>query len=90
MLNWINIQDQKPEQNQKVFYYFSPIGVHAGKYKQIIYPKEFTGSDEIVKGDCFNSGNGWLVDDVTHWMPRGNNDDFPQPPNKGDLIDKPT
>ena len=80
---WINIKDQKPEENQDVFYYFEYTGISAGKYNIYIWPKEVIGSDVIVESDCFHGDGGFLIDDVTHWMPRSVDDDFPPPPEVG-------
>jgi len=79
---WINIKDQKPEEDQKVFYYFEHTGIGVGKYNIYIWPKEVMGFDEIVNGDCFHGHGGWLIDDVTHWMPRSDGDNYPLPPEK--------
>ena len=61
-MDWINIKDKLPEEGQKVIYYFKETGISIGYYS--------------CKGgcDCFYSHDGWLCDDVTHWMP------LPKPP----------
>lgn len=70
---WIKTNDRLPEQGEKVWYYFEPVGVNRGHFKT-----------ETMKnvGDfqCFGGKKGWLCDDVTHWMPRNDNDLKPIPP----------
>jgi len=72
MDNWILVKDKLPKKGQKVFYYFDVVGVFAGKYNGII-------DEEDVYGHHFSGENGWLVGDVTHWMPR-EGDELPEPP----------
>ena len=62
-MNWIKTEDQLPEIGQKVIYFFKWTGVHRGIYKKWKFnglPTEF---------NCFYGKDGWLCDDVTHWMP---------------------
>ena len=61
-MEWIKTSEKLPEQYQQVIYYFRHTGVSCGKYERT--------SD----GDIFHSLNGFLCDDVTHWMP------LPEPP----------
>ena len=56
---WIKIKDQKPKEGQRVIYYFEITGVGRGYYTRHAF--------EDIEMDCF-IGNGWLCDDVTHWM----------------------
>jgi len=86
-MEWIKVEDKLPKENQKVWYYFKPCGVYLGNYSRIEYPKEATGVDYPVYGDCFHSKHGWLTDDVTHWMPYQayhDGDIEPQPPMEKD------
>ena len=57
-MKWIKVQDELPQENQHVIYYFECTGVSSG-----IYCKGIDGMD------CFVGVDGWLCDDVTHWMP---------------------
>lgn len=59
---WIKMKDQKPEEGQKVIYYFRPVGVHRGVYNRGY-------EEEYGHYDCFSGKGGFLTDDVTHWMP---------------------
>ena len=61
-MKWIDIREQKPKEGQRVIYYFRHTGVSSGRY---------THTED---GHCFYGLEGWLTDDVTHWMP------FPDPP----------
>jgi hypothetical protein len=80
-MNWIHINDQKPEEDQEVFYFFAFLGSYRGKYKLIEYPSEmFSEGDEPVYGDCFYGDDGFLTDDVTHWMPDDGREVFPDVP----------
>lgn len=67
-MNWIHINDQKPEDGQNVFYFFDVFGVYKGKYQKSNY---YVGHDDIESCwcDCFYGKKGFLTDDVTHWMP---------------------
>ena len=67
MTNWISMKDKKPEEGQEVWYYFDVVGVHCGRYHL---------SED---GDLFIGLNGFLTDDVTHWMPL----EKPLPPKVG-------
>ena len=82
---WTNINDERPEEDRDLFYFFPFLGMYRGKYKQTEYPKELFEEDtEPVYGDCFFGKNGFLVDDVTHWMYAGSRgfgeDDVPPVP----------
>ena len=69
MSDWIHINDQKPEEDRDLFYFFAFLGIYRGKYQRYEYPVEFTGeTEEPVYGDTFYSERGFLTDDVTHWM----------------------
>jgi len=56
-MEWIEVKDRLPEEDQRVIYWFEHTGVHYGK---------FTMTEH---GACFYGPGGWLTDDVTHWMP---------------------
>lgn len=74
-MSWIHIKDQKPEINQDVFYFFEVLGVYKGKYEQV----NFYEDEEDIEpcwGDCFYGKNGFLTDDVTHWMPAPPDEDW--------------
>ena len=57
VMNWLKVADKLPEEGQHVWYYFEHTGVWEGHYKR--------------KGRCniFYGEGGFLMDDVTHWMP---------------------
>lgn len=86
-MNWLEINKEKPDEEQKVIYFFEHTGVNRGKYKTIEYSDIF-GKDEDgnnYKGDMFYSEKGFLTDDVTHWMP-DNGQNLPSPPLVNDII----
>ena len=62
MQDWISMKDHKPEENQRVIYYFKEVGVHIGRYRKDI-------DEEGYEHDVFHGPSGFLSDDVTHWMP---------------------
>lgn len=70
-MTWINIDDQLPKEGQKVIYYFEKTGVDRGYFTQYFFKE----------GGKINTfyGNGWLSDDVTHWMP-DEGQALPEPP----------
>jgi len=68
---WIDIKDKKPVEGQEVFYYFNITGVSRGRYTR----KPF----KDIEGNCFYGSDGWLTDDVTHWMP-DDGGSLPSPP----------
>ncbi|MBT7630934.1 MAG: DUF551 domain-containing protein [Desulfobacula sp.] len=68
-MTWIRVEDKLPEEGQRVIYYFEHTGIDIGRYSKVKYLKEFIGSDKVIYGDCFHGNGGWLIDDVTHWMP---------------------
>jgi hypothetical protein len=72
---WINLNDQKPEEDRECFYYIYPTGVALGTYK-----KETLRYDKTIIKDCFNCGNGWKTASITHWMYRDIGDDWALPP----------
>jgi uncharacterized protein YbaR (Trm112 family) len=68
-MNWIDIKDQKPEEDRELFYFFEVLGVYRGKYEQSEYPPElFEEGTEPVYGNSFYGSHGFLTDDVSHWM----------------------
>lgn len=71
---WIDIREQKPEEEQDVFYYFEFCGVCSGKYQTCKL-----GTSGIVF-DCFYGKSGFLCDDVQYWMPRKEYDEVPLEP----------
>lgn len=58
---WISIKDRLPKEEQRVIYWFKETGVARGRFTQCAFPGE--------KMDTFYGDDGWLSDDVTHWMP---------------------
>ena len=79
-MKWINIEDEVPEKERLLFYFFDCVGVHAGEYDGI----EVDYCPET--GHVFGGANGWLTGDVTHWMyvPEGfdlkDKESYPAPP----------
>jgi len=68
-MNWTSIDIEKPEEDRDLFYFFEVLGVYRGKYERTEYPKEmFEEGTEPVYGDSFYGKNGFLTDDVSHWM----------------------
>ena len=63
-MSWIKVQDRLPEEKQDVIYYFKETGVHCGRFK-----KEPDPAGQDFTYDCFYGLDGFLCDDVTHWMP---------------------
>ena len=77
---WLRIDEQKPEQNQPVFYYF---GVFDRVYevKYISTETDFGDDDgTLYEIDYFGGMSGFLGDDVTYWMPRADGDEKPADP----------
>jgi len=60
MSEWLSIKNHVPAENQKVVYYFKPLGMFIGKYNK---------ADPEYGTHCFSSRSGYLIDDVTHWIP---------------------
>jgi Protein of unknown function (DUF551) len=52
---WILMSERKPLHNQRVIYWFEPVGMHMGRYD--------------THTDTFFGSAGFLCRDVTHWMP---------------------
>lgn len=74
MIEWIKISDKLPQENETVFYYFDYLGVYAGIYNCV-------EDEHLGKMNCFSGKGGYLCDDVTHWMPRKENDfELPEKP----------
>ena len=59
-MKWIKIEDELPKEEQRVIYYFKGTGIGLGYYSGKVWPD---------KSNCFYGADGWLTDDVTHWMP---------------------
>ena len=80
MRAWLRIDEQKPEQEQKVFYWFGSFGkVYEGAY--VSEDTDFSNSNgALYQIDYFYDGGGFLGDDVTFWMPREEGDDMPDEP----------
>lgn len=57
MSEWISVEDRLPDQGQPVIYWFSLLGVFAGKFERLNGTNLFSGE------------RGFLGDEVTHWMP---------------------
>jgi hypothetical protein len=69
-MEWIKVEDELPEEGQKVIYFFEYVGIHIGKFMK---DKDNIG---CPYGNTFYGKSGFLTDDVTHWMP------LPEPPEK--------
>lgn len=72
MSEWISVEDRLPDDGQKVFYYFEPVDVHAGRFSQYV--------ENGYKHALFGGAGGFLTDDVTHWQPRESGQPLPEPP----------
>ncbi len=72
-MNWILFKEQKPENGQHVYYYFSLLGVYEGYYEEF-FCEELGSWEEVFHGDHGFLGGG----EVTHWMPYV--DEFPSAP----------
>ena len=60
-MKWTNIEDEIPEEERLVLYFFDMTGSHLGFY---------FGRDESYPSDnnhVFGGNFGWLTGDVTHW-----------------------
>lgn len=64
MTDWINIEDQQPEDQQPVYYWFGVFNEICEGYFEICKDEYFEGSR------IFYNHSGYLGDDVTWWMPR--------------------
>jgi len=58
-------EDGYPEEGQAVYYYFEITGIHKGHY-ETNFCKEICEGGHLFH--CFHNNDGWLCDDVTHWM----------------------
>ena len=67
MTDWIKVEDKLPLEGQAVFYYFVTCGVFAGYYA-------------VDKNMFWSNRSGWLIGDVTHWMPRNPRMKMPEAP----------
>ena len=61
-MEWISIEDEAPEEERNLLYFFECTGVSAGRY----YGIEPEYCPET--GHVFGSHDGWLTGDVTHWQ----------------------
>ncbi len=61
MVNWINIENEIPEQGKRLLYFFEGVGVWTGFYygRDKGYPNS--------NNHTFGSNAGFLTGDVTHW-----------------------
>ena len=64
-MKWISVEDRLPEEGQRVIYYFKITGIDIGRFTR----KPFDDLPDDCQGNCFYGSDGWLTDDVTHWMP---------------------
>lgn len=60
-LNWINLEDEIPEEERLLIYFFDGTGTSLGFY--------FGRCDEYpsYNNHVFGGNFGWLTGDVTHW-----------------------
>ena len=61
MMNWTKIEDEIPEEERLLLYFFDMTGTSLGFY---------FGRDESYPSDndhVFGGNFGWLTGDVTHW-----------------------
>ena len=64
-MKWNDIRKVKPQENQRVIYFFDVTGVGIGNYHRV--KGGALGEDYTI--DVFQGSTGFLGDDVTHWMP---------------------
>ena len=67
-MEWISVEDRLPEEGQRVIYYFKHTGISIGRYTRAQWNDPETG-EVVSEGDMFHGPDGFLTDDVTHWMP---------------------
>ena len=62
-MNWTSVNDQMPNTGDRVWYFFSPVGVWQGVFDGY--------HDDDLDLHIFTCSEtmGWLTGDVTHWMP---------------------
>jgi hypothetical protein len=73
MSEWIRVDERLPEEGQAVLYYFSMVGRHRGHFTRWTDPDGYTYN-------VFHGKEGFLSDDVTHWMPDDGQITFPERP----------
>ena len=62
MSPWIPVTERYPEEEQKVLYYFKETGISQGTF----WISDTPGFEGMR---CFGGWDGYLCEDVTHWMP---------------------
>lgn len=68
MTKYLRIDKQKPEEGQKVYYWFGAFDqVYAGWYSHVT---EDDNGYDVYDYDCFYDKTGFLCNDVTYWKPR--------------------
>lgn len=72
---WIKVEDELPEVDTPVWYFFDMVGVWDGKYLGI---SDWEEPFDDIKVHVFGGTHGALSDDVTHWMPL--TETKPEPP----------
>jgi hypothetical protein len=60
-MNWIDIEDEIPEEERLLLYFFDMTGTSLGFY--FGRDEDYPSSNDHVFGGNF----GWLTGDVTHW-----------------------
>lgn len=77
---WLRIDEQLPENEQDVFYYFGVFDqIYEGKY----FSQETNFDDEdgpMYTLNIFGGKCGYLSDDVTYWQPRVEGQECPEMP----------
>lgn len=68
-MEWVRVADEKPAENQEVWYYFFITGVSSGVYNLVDIGEGLDFFDKPVMCDCFSGSSGFLIDEATHWMP---------------------
>lgn len=75
MNKWIDIHDEKPYNNEPVYYYFDFFDkVYVGYYNEEDVSEIYNEPYGKYKSNCFYGRCGFLCDDVVFWMPRDDTD----------------
>jgi hypothetical protein len=76
MRKWIDINEKRPKDGQKVYTFFDFVGIEISEYKNLKGTE-----DEMFGHNLFFNKKGFLTDDVTQWMPIENDTaPLPKPP----------
>lgn len=72
---WIDIREKTPKENQRVITFSGYTGINIMTYYDLeAFENRILQSPNRRCKNLFRGPDGWLTDDVTHWMP------LPDPP----------